>query len=89
MKHKENFLVCNLPKKILLFAVFVKFKIIELWMFFFRLDTSLKIKHQDSQWLEKPVTYPGRLGERYNGLGAQTLAPKKHFSNFIFSVAFQ
>ena len=35
------------------------------------------------------VTHPGRLGDRYTGLGAQTLAPKKHILGFLFSVVFQ
>ena len=34
-------------------------------------------------------TYPGRLGGSFTGLGVQTLAPKKHFSSFVFSVVFQ
>ena len=34
------------------------------------------------------VTHPGRLGDRYTGLGAQTLAPKKHVLGFLFSVVF-
>ena len=29
-------------------------------------------------------TYSGSLGNRYTGLGAQTLAPKKQFSSFPF-----
>ena len=32
------------------------------------------------------VSYSGRLGDRYTGLGVQVLAPKKHFSSFLFSV---
>ena len=32
----------------------------------------------------RAVTYPGRLGAWYTGLGAQTLAPKKAFFNFLF-----
>ena len=39
--------------------------------------------------IPKSVTYPGRLGDRYTGLGAQTPVPKRHFSNFFFSVVFQ
>ena len=35
------------------------------------------------------VTYSGRLGARYTGLGAQTLAPKKGFLTSFFSVAIQ
>ena len=35
------------------------------------------------------VTYLGRFRDQYTGLGAQTLAPKKHFSSFLFSVVFQ
>ena len=34
------------------------------------------------------VAYPGRLGDWYTGLGAQTLVPKKHFSSFLFAVVF-
>ena len=34
------------------------------------------------------MTHPGRLGDRYTGLGAQTLAPKKHVLGFLFSVVF-
>ena len=34
------------------------------------------------------VTYSGELGDRYTSLGTQTLAPKKHFSSFTFSVVF-
>ena len=30
------------------------------------------------------VTYPGRLGAPYTGLGVQILAPKKVFFNFLF-----
>ena len=37
----------------------------------------------------RAVTYPGRLGARYTGLGAQTLAPKKGFLTSFFSVAIQ
>ena len=33
--------------------------------------------------------YPGRLGDRYTGLGTQTLAPKNHSSSFAFSVVCQ
>ena len=36
-----------------------------------------------------PVTYSGCLGDRYTSLGPQTLVPKKHFSNFLFSVVLQ
>ena len=36
-----------------------------------------------------PVAYPGRLGARYTGLGAQALAPKKGFLTSFFSVAIQ
>ena len=32
------------------------------------------------------VTYPGRLGARYTGLGAQTLAPKKGFLTFYLKI---
>ena len=32
--------------------------------------------------------YPDRLRDRYTGLDAQTLAPKKDFSRFVFSVVF-
>ena len=35
------------------------------------------------------VTYSGRLGDRYTGLGAQTLTPKRYFSSFHFSGVFQ
>ena len=41
--------------------------------------------YQTKHWL---VTYLGRLGDRYTGLDAQTLPPKKLFSSF-FSVVFQ
>ena len=34
------------------------------------------------------MKYPGRLGDWYTGLGAQTLVPKKHLSSFRFSVVF-
>ena len=37
----------------------------------------------------QPVMYPGRLGDRYNGLGIQTLAPKKRFLSLLFSIVFQ
>ena len=42
-----------------------------------------------SQNSQIPVTYPGRLGARYTGLGAQTLAPKKGFLTSFSSVAIQ
>ena len=32
----------------------------------------------------KTGMYPGRLGDRYSGLEAQTLAPKNLFSVFVF-----
>ena len=35
------------------------------------------------------VTYSGHLGDWCTGLGAQTLAYKKHISSFIFSAVFQ
>ena len=35
------------------------------------------------------MMYSGGLGDRYTGLGAQTLMPKKDFSRFLFSVVFQ
>ena len=35
------------------------------------------------------VTYSGCLGDRYTDLGAQTLAPKKHLSSFLFRIVFQ
>ena len=35
------------------------------------------------------VTYPGRLGARYTGLGAQTLAPKKGFLTFYLKIFFK
>ena len=31
----------------------------------------------------------GCLGDWYTGLGAKIMAPKKHFSSFLFSVVFQ
>ena len=33
--------------------------------------------------------YSGGLGDRYTGLGAQTLMPKKNFSRSLFSVVVQ
>ena len=39
--------------------------------------------------LLKAVTYSDCLGDRHTGLGAQALAPKKHFSSFLFSAVFQ
>ena len=33
--------------------------------------------------------YPGHSGARYNGLGTQTLAPKKGFCNFLFEDFFK
>ena len=36
-----------------------------------------------------PVTYSGRFGDWYTGLGTQTLMPEKYFSSFLFSVLFQ
>ena len=36
----------------------------------------------------KPVTYSHQLGDRYTGLGGQTLAPKKHFSSLLFQSYF-
>ena len=35
------------------------------------------------------VTYPGRLGARYTGLGAQTLVPKKGFLTFYLKIFFK
>ena len=35
------------------------------------------------------VIYPGRLGARYTGLGAQTLAPKKGFLTFYLTIFFK
>ena len=35
------------------------------------------------------LTYLGRLGHQYTSFGAQTLAPKNHFSCFVFLVVFQ
>ena len=35
------------------------------------------------------VTYPGCLGDRYTGLGAQTLVPKKHLLSFLLSDVLQ
>ena len=35
------------------------------------------------------VMYRGCLGDWYNSLGTQILGPKKHFSSFLFLVAFQ
>ena len=37
----------------------------------------------------RAVTYPGRLGARYTGLGAQTLAPKKGFLTFYLKIFFK
>ena len=34
------------------------------------------------------MTYSGCLGDRYTGLGAQTLAHKKQFSSFLFQLYF-
>ena len=34
-------------------------------------------------------TYPGRLGDWYTCLSTQNLAPKKHFSCFVFSIVIQ
>ena len=39
--------------------------------------------YQTDQWNS------GHFGKWYAGLGAQTLAPKKHFSSFLFSAGFQ
>ena len=38
---------------------------------------------------QEAVMYSGCLGDQYTSLSAQTMAPKKHFSSFIFSVIFQ
>ena len=35
------------------------------------------------------VAHPGRLGARYTGLGAQTLAPKKGFLTFHLKIFFK
>ena len=35
------------------------------------------------------VTYPGRLGDRYTGFGAQTLVPKKGFLTFYLKIFFK
>ena len=37
----------------------------------------------------KLVMYPGRLGARYTGLGAQILAPKKGFLTFYLKIFFK
>ena len=39
-------------------------------------------------WNSLTATYSGRLGDRYTGLGAQTLASKKSFSSFLFQLYF-
>ena len=39
--------------------------------------------------VQQAVTHSGRLGDRYSGLGAQSLAPKKHFLSFLLTVVFQ
>ena len=38
-------------------------------------------------WCEHPGTYPGRLGDRCTGFGAQILAPK-NFSSLFFQLYF-
>ena len=38
---------------------------------------------------EFSVTYPGRLGARYTGLGTQTVAPKKGFLTFYLKIFFK
>ena len=43
----------------------------------------LRRRHKH-KYIKFTVTYPSRLGDRYTGLEAQTLAPKKHFSRFLF-----
>ena len=45
-------------------------------------------KRRDARAVQA-VIYSGRLGDWYNGMGVQTLAPRKNFSSFLFSVAFQ
>ena len=52
-------------------------------------DTSIFQENCDSGIYLLAVTYPGRLGARYTGLGTQTLAPKKSFLTSFFSVAIQ
>ena len=49
---------------------------------------STTLKYFSTQW-KQAGTSPGRLGDRYTGLGTQTQAPKNHFSSFVFSVVFQ
>ena len=39
-------------------------------------------------WNSLTATYSGRLGDRYTGLCAQTLASKKSFSSFLFQLYF-
>ena len=41
---------------------------------------------ENAIWL---VTYSGRLGDRYTGLGTQNLVRKNQFSSFLLSVEFQ
>ena len=40
-------------------------------------------------YISIPVTYPGCLGDRYTGLGAQTLTPKKQLLSFLLSDVLQ
>ena len=42
----------------------------------------------DESLSKKPMTYPGRLGDWSTDLSTKTLAPKKQFSSFLFSVVF-
>ena len=60
------------------------------WEFVIELKSLLHDKTQDKLLLFfSTVTYSGRLGDRYTGLGAQNLTPKKYFSSFLLSVVFQ
>ena len=54
-----------------------------------RLDINRPRRRHKHKYTKFTGTYPGRLRNWYAGLDIQTLAPKKHFSSFLFSALFQ
>ena len=58
---------------------------------FFRLLGLGKSVKNGPKWQKNlfAVMYSGYLGDRYTGLGAQTLTPKKHFLSFYVLFVFQ
>ena len=69
----------NLSDDYNLLLIYPKETLSEIFLFFY-------VKTDSKLHIYLPVMYSSHLGDQYTCLVAQTLAPRKHFSSFHFSV---